>query len=122
MYHCATLRVMSFPTSTKTRVALAVAGVAVVAALTAGIVLAFTGGDESPAGTPQATPVANGINRPDPSCVTTTGTDHNDMWDANGWWAGRIDGTAKEMPALSVLSLKLKGHQISNAWICAPRA
>lgn len=68
-----------------------------------------------------ATPVANGIPRPDPTCVTTNGDDHHDMWDADGWWAGRVDGEVREMRALAVLSLKLNGHEVDSAWICAPR-
>lgn len=99
-----------------------VSGVALVA-VTAVAVLLLTGRDPSgTSGSSVATPESNGIKRPDPSCVTTTDTDHSDMWDANGWWAGRVDGEAREMPALTVLQLKLDGHQISSAWICAPRS
>lgn len=71
---------------------------------------------------PNATPVISGISRPDASCVTTDGTDRREYWDGNGWWAGRIDGDPKEMPAHNVLALKLQGHQINSVWICAPRS
>jgi hypothetical protein len=33
-----------------------------------------------------------------------------------------VDGEVKEMPAHSVLMLKIDGHQINSAWICAPRS
>jgi hypothetical protein len=75
----------------------------------------------APAATTGTTPLANGIARPDATCVTTTGRDHQDMWNANGWWAGRVDGAEKQMGSLAVLMLKLNGHQVDSAWICAPR-
>lgn len=68
-----------------------------------------------------ATPMANGIARPDATCVQTNGKDHQDMWNANGWWAGRIDGTEKQMSAFAALSQTLGGHEVDSAWICAPR-
>lgn len=71
---------------------------------------------------PDATPVISGISRPDSTCVTTDGTDRREYWDGNGWWAGRIDGDPKQMPAHNVLALKLQGHQINSVWICAPRS
>ena len=95
--------------------ALLLVGVAVMATLLA------TRPSATAPGSGSATPQANGISRPDASCVTTTGTDHQDMWNADGWWAGRIDGDEKQMAALAVLQLKLGGHRIDSAWICAPR-
>ncbi len=86
------------------------------------VVWLVTRSTTAPATTPSATPVANGIEQPDPSCVRTTGSDHDDLWNNNGWWAGRVDGQPREMGSLAVLQLKLGGHQIDSVWICAPRA
>ncbi|WP_433078846.1 hypothetical protein ACQP1P_38515 [Dactylosporangium sp. CA-052675] len=97
------------------------AGAVVLVGATIAITLMASRSSAPSAPTSDATPVVNGISRPDSTCVTTDGTDHQDYWNGNGWWAGRVDGEPKEMPALNVLSLKLGGHQISNAWICAPR-
>lgn len=106
-------------------IGLTTAAVLLTAAITAAVMYATLGPGDSntpAASSSPSSPVADGIARPDASCVRTDGTDHQDYWNGNGWWAGRIDGTAKEMPALSVLSLKLNGHQIGSVWICAPRS
>lgn len=110
------------PRTTRT-VLLIVAAVLAAAGVTAGIMYAVLGRSGSPdtPATPSS-PVADGIARPDASCVRTDGTDHRDYWDGNGWWAGRVNGTPKEMPALSALSLKLSGAQVNSVWICAPRS
>lgn len=105
-------------------IALIAGGAVAVVAAAVIAVLVFRSGDAGPApeaATAAATPAANGIKRPDPSCVTTDGKDHQDLWNANGWWAGRVDGEAKEMASFGVLGLKLNGHQINSVWICAPR-
>lgn len=120
-----TLRQMAGPPRRRTGlvVAFVIGAIVLTAAATAGVMYAMSGGNSAPpAAAPPASPVADGITRPDATCVRTDGTDHQDYWNGNGWWAGRIDGTPKEMPALSVLSLKLNGHQINSVWICAPRA
>ena len=101
----------------------AIAGGAIVIAAIAVALILNSGG--RPAPTPAAggeTPASSGVSRPDKTCVTTDGTDHKEYWDGNGWWAGRVDGEIKEMPANSVLLLKLGGHQINSVWICAPRS
>lgn len=135
MRHCGTLRGVTTPDTpfqlgqmagTPRRRGGLIAGIiagAVVLVAAAVAVTLFLARDSSP-DTPSAggTPMANGIARPDNSCVTTDGTDHQDLWNGNGWWAGRVDGEEKQMPSLSVLALKLNGHQINSAWICAPRA
>lgn len=102
-------------------VGIVLAAVLIVGGVVTGVLLLRDDAPSQPAAS-SATPVVNGISRPDATCVTTDGTDHQDYWNGNGWWAGRIDGEAKEMPALAVLSLKLKGHQINSVWICAPRS
>lgn len=129
MHRCGTLRCVSFPTPAPAPAApkskrwiWIIAAAAIAAALAVAAELAFTGGDSPTPTSAAATPEANGIKRPDSSCVTTDGRDHQDLWNANGWWAGRIDGEAKEMSSFAVLSLKLNGHQINSAWICAPRS
>lgn len=113
---------MSFLNTPGRKIAATVAGVIVLAAVVIGVLLATADGDTAGGTKPDATPVANGVPRPDASCVTTDGTDRREYWDGNGWWAGRVDGELKEMPALTVLGLKLKGHQINSVWICAPRS
>jgi hypothetical protein len=100
-----------------------ITAICVVVLAAAGVTAYFLLRSSTPAApAASTTPVVNGITRPDATCVTTDGTDHQDYWNGNGWWAGRIDGEPKEMPALNVLALKLKGHQINSAWICAPRS
>lgn len=119
---------MSFPDTPKRSrrvwyIAGGILAALVIAGGTTAVVLALSGGNSGPAATsPSATPVANGVSRPDPSCVTTDGKDHQDYWNGNGWWAGRINGEIREMPANSVLLLKINGAQINSAWICAPRS
>lgn len=98
--------------------------IVLVAALAVVTTLLLTRASTSPTAVASAgaTPTVNGIARPDASCVQTDGKNHQDMWNANGWWAGRIDGTEKQMSALAALSLKLNGREVDSAWICAPRS
>lgn len=103
---------------------LAACAIALVAALAVVTTLLLTRTTAAPTAgaSTGTTPTVNGIARPDASCVQTDGKNHQDMWNANGWWAGRVDGTEKQMSALAVLSLKLNGHEVDSAWICAPRS
>jgi hypothetical protein len=91
-----------------------------IAAVAAGLTLLLTRGGDGADPQPSV-PVANGVPRPDHTCVTADGGDRREYWDANGWWAGWVDGEVKQMPSNQALALRLSGHSVTNAWICAPR-
>lgn len=96
------------------------AGLLITAAAVGLTLLLARGGD--PAADPKpSVPVANGVPRPDDTCVTTDGGDRREYWDGNGWWAGWIDGEIRQMPSNQVLSLRISGRSVTHAWICAPR-
>lgn len=124
-YTSSSLTQPTAPKRRRTGLVIGLAGAAVVLialAVVTTLLVTRTGSTVPSSTTSAGAPVVSGIAQPDPSCVQTTGKDHQDLWNANGWWAGRIDGDVKQMNAFAVLSLTLGGHEVDSVWICSPRS
>lgn len=64
--------------------------------------------------------VIDGIPAPDPRCVHDV-TDLSHPWISDGWWAGYVDGQARQMTSKEAMALSLGGHKVNGVWLCPPR-
>lgn len=63
--------------------------------------------------------VLDGIPAPDPACLSDI-EDVTHPWVANGWWAGYVDGQAKQMTSQQAAAMSMAGHDMRGVWLCPP--
>lgn len=115
---------MTEPTPRKSRMPWIIGGLIVVVLALAGTVAVLLM-DRGTTSKPAAAAVPSIENIPQPNWLCTPAADRkitatDDV--SKIQWFGWLDGKQADMPVVQALSLRIQGHQVTDAWYCPPRS